>query len=1650
MVFYLALSHKNMSRKKTKGIWRMVNAIASLVLVLQPVSAPSILRAMAETTDAPAADQGTATSDNSTTNDNTSEMPKDSSGSQNTASDSGNTNDSAPTNSNGTATTESGANAAAGNKPADSGTGGGTNVQTNDDTAASTKNSAPSNGDTNATTSKDETTSSGTAASDQPTTGQNGKVCLESGANIVSSDKSDWNVNGDTAETKSKIELGVKYVFPLDSKVSVTFTCLPASTDDRTTLKIQRISVSDINLPDGVAAATEYAYDITTGMPNGDFEYDLTLPKGDAIDTEVNYIEKSATEIKNEDLANSDLKTVDDEDVKNGTNNIKISDLDHFTVFVVTKQPSANTNSSGGWSNPDKMYAADNNRGAANNQNDVVELRNFDLSVPTGVTILGVEVLVEGYTGGTRQSAVSLSWNGGTSYTSGAGTGVKTTNLPGTTSSTETVITLGNGTDLWGRSWTAGQFSNTNFRVKLDATTGTGSENLNIDQVRVRVSYDDDVPNCPNPTITEGTHPGEQYVSGNTIYYTTRISGSGGFTVNEAATDANSGIQKVNFPTTVSAGGDDTSSPYSRAYSWSSSDTFSNSATITCYDNSGNAATSTLNVYRDNTLPAVNDVSLDDYSIKAGDSVDIDADVAETGSGIGQCPAYLSTNTNASTLGDTSLGDLGTDCEGTAAINAAAGTYYIKVKPSDNVGLSPDPGISSALVVDNTAPVTADDIADSDWRNSDVTVTLTCNDTGRSGCGTTYHTIDGTDPDTGSSTINPFTISADGEYTVKYFSVDNAGNAESPIVTAANQVKIDKTNPNGSITSPADGSLVRGTITVAADANDIPSGVSKVEFWHASVGTKMGEDTNAPYSIDWDTTAVPDGGHSIWAVVFDNAGNQVLTLQNNVNVDNTTPSVVSASSDGQIYTNATASPQNIEVVFDEDISNTPSIGINPAPVDPQTVTDCGDADAKTFCFDYAIPTGQETTHTIHISGAQDLAGNTMIGDTSHTFVVDTLAPTITINNPDTSWAQSKTISADGGDGTLTQSVTTGDVCDGSLAFEAYAPLTFSSEADNGKKVCYRSEDSVGNVAYSLSNAIAGIDKTNPDFSMTEPADGAKLRGTVPVSADASDSGSGVAFVKFYYASPGHSGTPIREADTSPYTVSWDTIATHVSDDIYDIYAVYSDNAGNSNRSRTVSVTVDNTRPTDPGTPVADVTSPTNQTGITWSWTDSNAAISGLKNYLWNIRQSAANILSGITTGTSIFQDLSSYGDGSFVFSVQAEDNAGNKSNVISSLSTLIETVKPVITLSGASPIDVEMNSAYADAGAMAFDNYDGDITANIVINNPVDTAVLGTYTVTYNVSDRAGNAAAEVTRTVNVVDSTAPDMPTATPPAGDYMKNQSVALSSADSGSGLDSIFFTLDGTMPDNTKTLYVNPILIDKDTTLKAIAYDKVGNGSGVLTAAYGIAPVISAETGSVLSSTRVTITWTTDDPATSRVVYDTVSHPTLGAAPNYGYANSTIEDSAKVKSHSVLVSGLSSHTTYYYRTISHGSPETVSAEQMITTKRRHSRNGGGGNGGGNGGGAATLASAGGAQGAISGTATGGETATGGQAGPGEEQVAAGEPEGQVLGEEQVRSQSGFFGRHKVLSVAGALVLLGLLYFVFSRKKKKKFPELPQNPVP
>lgn len=79
---------------------------------------------------------------------------------------------------------------------------------------------------------------------------------------------------------------------------------------------------------------------------------------------------------------------------------------------------------------------------------------------------------------------------------------------------------------------------------------------------------------------------------------------------------------------------------------------------------------------------------------------------------------------------------------------------------------------------------------------------------------------------------------------------------------------------------------------------------------------------------------------------------------------------------------------------------------------------------------------------------------------------------------------------------------------------------------------------------------------------------------------------------------------------------------------------------------------------------------------------------------------------------------------------------------------------PEITLNGADTISLEFGDTFTDPGASVSDDKDDDV--EVTVTGAVDTQALGVYTLSYDAVDAAGNAAETVTRTVEVVDTTAP------------------------------------------------------------------------------------------------------------------------------------------------------------------------------------------------------------------------------------------------------------------------------------------------------
>lgn len=77
--------------------------------------------------------------------------------------------------------------------------------------------------------------------------------------------------------------------------------------------------------------------------------------------------------------------------------------------------------------------------------------------------------------------------------------------------------------------------------------------------------------------------------------------------------------------------------------------------------------------------------------------------------------------------------------------------------------------------------------------------------------------------------------------------------------------------------------------------------------------------------------------------------------------------------------------------------------------------------------------------------------------------------------------------------------------------------------------------------------------------------------------------------------------------------------------------------------------------------------------------------------------------------------------------------------------------KPVIDLYGGD-MEIVLNDpdGYIEPGYYAEDNRDGDVTSQVIVHGTVDVSKIGTYTLTYSVSDKAGNQAS-ATRIVDVI-----------------------------------------------------------------------------------------------------------------------------------------------------------------------------------------------------------------------------------------------------------------------------------------------------------
>jgi hypothetical protein len=147
-----------------------------------------------------------------------------------------------------------------------------------------------------------------------------------------------------------------------------------------------------------------------------------------------------------------------------------------------------------------------------------------------------------------------------------------------------------------------------------------------------------------------------------------------------------------------------------------------------------------------------------------------------------------------------------------------------------------------------------------------------------------------------SASLNTGTLT-NGKHSLTAVAIDTAGNKATSSAVSITVNNADTTPPSVSITSPASGATVSGTIVVTANASDSVA-VASVQF--QVDGSNFGVlDTSAPYSASLSTGTLTNGKHSLTAVAIDTAGNKATSSAVSITVNNTgntTPPTVSVTS----------------------------------------------------------------------------------------------------------------------------------------------------------------------------------------------------------------------------------------------------------------------------------------------------------------------------------------------------------------------------------------------------------------------------------------------------------------------------------------------------------------------------------------------------------------------------------------------------------------------------------------------------------------------------------------------------------------------------------------------------------------------------------
>ena len=692
---------------------------------------------------------------------------------------------------------------------------------------------------------------------------------------------------------------------------------------------------------------------------------------------------------------------------------------------------------------------------------------------------------------------------------------------------------------------------------------------------------------------------------------------------------------------------------------------------------------------------------------------------------------------------------------------------------TNGVGLTITATSFPAVNIDRTAPRTNVNGTSNAWTNGSLTFSLTATDT-LSTVEKTQYAVDGGILQTGTT----FTLSAEGEHAVTYFSSDRAGNVEA---TQRATIRIDATAPAISHQfSPlaADGAWVNHDVTVTFSCADqggsgvasctapvlssaegvqgvtgtatdgagntatdlatvridktppsltaAPIGVKNAAGWYRADLTVSYSASDALSGITGTpaTTILGEGANqSASATVSDAAGNSTTEGVTGINVDLTPPVLEGTFSDGWHTDDVT-----VHWVCTDALS-----GVAAAPADTIVAGEGDNLSSSTSCTDIA---GNAVTTTV--TGIR----------------IDRSAPTTTATVPeplDSGWHPGAVLVTLTGSDNLSATTTYFSVDSGPARTYAGA-FSFATEGEHS--IAFWSTDAAGNTETVGAPLTLKIDTTAPVTTVINPispATGWFVTSGIPVAFSATDVGAGIAATHYTIDDGAEQtyGEPfIANLSTGPHTIVYWSV----------------DLAGNAEdhaTTNTIAVNVDTDAPTISGvaTPAAN--------GFGWNNTDVTVA--------FTCDDDGSGVRSGVA-GCAGDTVLINDGAGQSV-NGDAVDVAGNTSRAdVTDIN--IDTVKPTLTgvpsdANGAGWHNTDVAVSWVGDDALSGIDLSTQPRPSTITDEGSDLSA-GPVTI----SDRAGNVSDAASVTGIKIDRTAPTITggATTSPNGDGWYNADVTI----------------------------------------------------------------------------------------------------------------------------------------------------------------------------------------------------------------------------------------------------------------------------------